>query len=175
MRATPEHGDTAWCARRRRGRVGAWSTRSSTTTREARRRRSTAWSLTLCTDGEVAVPLEKAKGGRIFARDDDKLREDSDADLVRRLSAKANAYPRARILGCGDGRQGCGCRPSQSLQGPCSVTRVAKLATPKVRVVQKAGSQHPSQVVLGTHGCVVGPRPQAPSPRGKPGRAGGVS
>ena len=134
-----------------------------------------AWSLTLCTDGEVAVPLEKAKGGRIFARDDDKLREDSDADLVRRLSAKANAYPRARILGCGDGRQGCGCRPSQSLQGPCSVTRVAKLATPKVRVVQKAGSQHPSQVVLGTHGCVVGPRPQAPSPRGKPGRAGGVS
>ena len=57
-----------------------------------------AWSLTLCTDGEVAVPLEKAKGGRIFARDDDKLREDSDADLVRRLSAKANAYPRARIL-----------------------------------------------------------------------------
>ena len=62
-----------------------------------------AWALTLCTDGEVAVPLEKAKGGRIFARDDDKLREDSDADLVRRLSAKANAYPRARILGCGDG------------------------------------------------------------------------
>ena len=46
-----------------------------------------AWSLTLCTDGEVAVPLEKAKGGRIFARDDDKLREDSDADLVRRLSS----------------------------------------------------------------------------------------
>ena len=38
-------------------------------------------------DGEVAVPLEKAKGGRIFARDDDKLREDSDADLVRRLSS----------------------------------------------------------------------------------------
>ena len=35
------------------------------------------------------MPLEKAKGGRIFARDDDKLREDSDADLVRRLSAKA--------------------------------------------------------------------------------------
>ena len=53
-------------------------------------------------DGEVAVPHE-TKGGRIFARDDDKLREDSDADLVRRLSAKANAYPRARILGCGDG------------------------------------------------------------------------
>ena len=37
-------------------------------------------------DGEVAVPHE-TKGGRIFARDDDKLREDSDADLVRRLSS----------------------------------------------------------------------------------------